>query len=229
MGSEKTNGGRFVGGPIPWRASRVLMTDGVIDQGVNELLESGIGRVPIASLVSREVETLKVGVRERRFLPLDEFGQGSGQERADQDPTIAFDLHGPLADPHRTELVENVDDVGGEEQPLALSKLAEPAAVLLDLTDPGLQRAVDGRHFGSELRRCRVEQLLDPREGDTGLGEGLDSDQIDDGLGVIAAVAGCVPGWFPQQPTGVIVPDGSHGDTDMRRQLANCSDDGLIV
>ena len=74
MGSEKTNGSRFDGCPLPWRASRALMTDGIIDQGVSKHLESGIVRVPVAGLVSREVETLEVGVRERRFLPIDEFG-----------------------------------------------------------------------------------------------------------------------------------------------------------
>jgi hypothetical protein len=78
LGEKKTDGGRFVNGPVGWVAPRVLVVDGEIDQGLNEPLEPGIGGVPLAGLVTSEVETSEARVREGRFLVLDPFGDVFG-------------------------------------------------------------------------------------------------------------------------------------------------------
>src|SRR6202171_5330393 len=139
VGEHKTDGSGFVVGRVRRLPSRVPVWGALLDEGLNELLQSGIGGVPVAGLVHSEVDTLEPGIREASVFLSDPFGRELGEEGGDTYPAGAFDRHGPPADADRTKLVENIDDVGGEEQPLALGELAEPAAVLLHLTDPGPQ------------------------------------------------------------------------------------------
>ncbi len=75
MGEEETDGCRFVDGPVRWLTFRILVADGEIDQGLNKLLESGIGGVPVARPGSSEVEALE-GAKEPSGLRRYDNGDG---------------------------------------------------------------------------------------------------------------------------------------------------------
>jgi len=59
----------------------------------------------------------------------------------------------------------------------------------LELANPAGQRLVDLGDGTGELRRPGGEQLLNPGQRHSAVGQGLDPDQVDDGASVVPAVA----------------------------------------
>ena len=83
-----------------------------------------------------------------------------------------------------------------------------------------LQRLIDLADRAGELGRIGPEQVLDPGQGNPGVGQCLDPDQVDHGLRAVPAVPRGIPLGLGEQAPLVIVPDGAHRDPGMGRELA---------
>ena len=71
--------------------------------------------------------------------------------------------------------------------------------MICEVLDLCCQRFVDLGDGLGEVLGFGVEQLLDPRQRYAGLREGLDPNQVDDGVGVVAPVSRAVANRFGQQ------------------------------
>lgn len=87
----------------------------VAHRGVRELLQSRVGRVPADRLVVAAVEPLELGVGQVGSLAIEPFEPSLGIARQQEDPAVALDLHGARADAGGAELVEEADELGGQE------------------------------------------------------------------------------------------------------------------
>ena len=146
----------------------------------------------------------------------------------DQDPAVAFTLdhRGRRAD--GAQLVEIGDHLGGQRQRVTGGQLGDPTTVLLQLADLRAQPAIDLGHRGGELLFVGLEQLLHPGQRDARLGQRPDPDQLDHGLGVVAAIPGGVPLRLGQEPDLVVVPDGALGHPRVRRQLSDRQHEAIL-
>jgi hypothetical protein len=167
------------------------------------------------------VELLELRVGEARALRLELLERLLRIAGEQEDPPVAFCLHRPRADPGGTQLVEIADELVRQEHALALRELGDAPAALLEVLDLPPQRLVDlGDGLGEPLG-SGVLQVVDPRERHAGVGEDLDADQVEYGLGAVAPVARAVAGGLGEQPALVVVPDRAHRDADVLGELAD--------
>jgi hypothetical protein len=125
------------------------------------------------------------------------------------------------ADAGGAELVEVGDELGRQEHALAADEVGEPPSAVLELVDLSLQGLVDLGHGLGELLGSGIKQFVDPCERHTGVGEDLDADQVEHGVGVVAPVPRGVTRGLRQQAALLVVPYRAHGHANVLGELAD--------
>src|ERR1035441_6687663 len=211
--------GRDFGVGLWWRAGGLLgQPSGCL---VGQAGQAGVVGLPVVGLVPGHVQPPEVGVGEGGALGRRPLRPPLRHASPNQRPARAFRGHGPLAGTNGAYLVEEIGYLGRQDESFAGNQPGELPAELFEVPDPALERLVDLGDGAGELGGVEIEELTDPVEGHAGVGEGLDPDQVDHGLGVVAAVARAVTDWLSEQAPLVVVADGPDRDTDVSGELTD--------
>lgn len=95
---------------------------------------------------------------------------------------------------------------------MAGSGSATPSALASLPADLLAEGAVDLGQRPRELLRVGIEKLVHVRQGDAGLAEGPDANEVDDCARAVPPVSGCITVGLGKEAALVVVAHRSHGD-----------------
>jgi hypothetical protein len=194
---------------------------GRVDDASGEVSKEGVQRVEVVGPVVIEVDLSEGGVGQCLGLVSEENVRDIRVGGEHEDPQVAFQRDPSPAESELAQPLEVVVDLGGKQPSLAGGKFAQSPLGVAQASDAGGEVAVDvGQGALESLIRCRLKGS-DPRERDSGFGQGADLDQVNGLLGGVTPVSGGVTVGLSQESLVVVDADGLGRHTRISGELSD--------